>query len=212
MEHRASGGHAYVSASVGPTGLLLAPYGDAAHDDVAASFREQVRVLAQSGADLVCVETMTDLTEAVLAVQAAKAAAPRLPVMATMTFELTPRGYFTVMGVNVAQAVAGLESAGADVVGSNCGTGIDDMVGLARELVRHARRPVAIQANAGRPETRGGALVHPDTPEHVAARAAELLDLGVRVVGGCCGTTPEHVAALRRTVDEAARRGRSASV
>lgn len=206
MERRASGGQAYVSASVGPTGRLLEPWGDARPDDVAAAFRAQVSVLAEAGADLVCVETMTDLGEATLAVQAAKAVAPRLPVIATMTFDATPRGFFTVMGVSVARAVAGLEAAGADVVGSNCGTGIDAMLELARELLRHARRPVAIQANAGLPVTRGGVLVYPDTPEHMAARAAELLDLGVRVVGGCCGTTPEHVAALRRMVDEAARR------
>jgi len=206
MERRANGAHAYVSASVGPTGLLLEPHGDAKPDDVAAAFRAQVRVLAEAGADLVCVKTMTDLVEATLAVKAARAVAPHLPVMATLTFDATPRGFFTVMGVSVAQAVAGLEAAGADIVGSNCGTGIDAMVELARELLRHARRPVAIQANAGLPETRAGALVYPDTPEHMAACAAGLLDLGVRVIGGCCGTTPAHVAALRRMVDDAARR------
>lgn len=204
-ECRAGGGHAYVSASVGPTGLLLEPYGEARPEDVATAFREQVHVLADAGADLVCVETMTDLSEAVLAVRAARSVAPHLPVMATMTFEATPRGFFTVMGVSAARAVAGLEEAGADIIGSNCGTGIDAMVDLARELARHARRPLAIQANAGLPLTSGATLVYPDTPEHMAGRVAELLALGVRVIGGCCGTTPAHVAAVRRAVDSVAR-------
>jgi 5-methyltetrahydrofolate--homocysteine methyltransferase len=199
---RAIGDRAWVSASVGPSGRLLKPYGDCTPEELYANFERQIGVLVAAGADLICVETMSDLTEAALAVRAARAIAPAIPVMATMTFEDTPRGYYTVMGVSVAKAAAGLEEAGADIVGSNCGNGIETMIGIAREFRKHARLPVAIQANAGLPVTRDGALVYPETPEFVAAKAVELLDLGVRIVGGCCGTTPDHIRALRAVVDK----------
>ena len=197
---RAVAGRALVSASVGPSGQLLEPYGEVSPAAVEAAFAEQVRVLAEAGADLVCIETMSDLTEAACAVKAAKAAAPGLPVMATMTFEKNPRGYFTVMGTSIEQAVAGLVAAGADVVGSNCGTGIADMIGIARAMVQRSGVPIAIQPNAGLPETQSGRIVYHETPDSMAARVPELLDLGVAIVGGCCGTTPEHTRAIRAAV------------
>jgi 5-methyltetrahydrofolate--homocysteine methyltransferase len=198
---RAVDGRALVSASVGPSGQLLEPYGELSPDAVEEAFAEQIRALASAGADVLCIETMGDLTEATRAVKAAKAVAPGVPVMATMTFERTPRGYFTVMGVSVERAVAGLELAGADVVGSNCGTGIEDMIEVARAMIRATRLPLLIQPNAGLPESREGQVVYNQTPETMAARIPELLDLGVAIVGGCCGTTPEHIRAIRRAVD-----------
>jgi 5-methyltetrahydrofolate--homocysteine methyltransferase len=198
---RAVGGRALVSASVGPSGQLLEPYGDTSPDAVEEAFAEQITVLASAGADVLCIETMGDLTEATRAIKAAKATAPGVPVVATMTFEPTPRGYFTVMGVSVEKAVAGLEAAGADVVGSNCGTGIADMVAIARAMAVATRLPLVIQPNAGLPQSRDGQVVYDETPDAMAARVPELLDLGVAVVGGCCGTTPDHVRAIRRTVD-----------
>ncbi len=198
---RAVGGRALVSGSVGPSGQLLEPIGDTSPDAVEEAFAEQIAALASAGADVLCVETMGDLTEATRAVKAARSVAPGVPVMATMTFEPTPRGYFTVMGVSVEKAVAGLEAAGADVVGSNCGTGIGDMVGVARQMVRATRLPLIIQPNAGLPESRDGRVVYNETPEAMAARVPELLDLGVSIVGGCCGTAPEHIRAIRRAVD-----------
>jgi 5-methyltetrahydrofolate--homocysteine methyltransferase len=198
---RAVAGRALVSASVGPSGQILEPYGDTSADAVEAAFAEQIEVLAAAGADVLCIETMSDLAEATCALKAARAVAPRLPVMATMTFEPNPRGYFTVMGVSVERAARGLEDAGADVVGSNCGTGIADMVGIARLFRASTARPVLVQPNAGLPQTRDGQLVYDETPEAMAARVGELLDLGVAIVGGCCGTTPDHVRAIRRAVD-----------
>jgi len=198
---RAVGGRSLVSGSVGPSGRLLEPIGDTSPDAVEEAFAEQIAALASAGADVLCVETMGDLTEATRAVKAARSVAPGVPVMATMTFEPTPRGYFTVMGVSVEKAVAGLEAAGADVVGSNCGTGIGDMVGVARQMVRATRLPLIIQPNAGLPESRDGAVVYNETPEAMAARVPELLDLGVSIVGGCCGTAPEHIRAIRKAVE-----------
>jgi 5-methyltetrahydrofolate--homocysteine methyltransferase len=197
---RAVGTRAYVSASVGPCGHVLKPYGDADPAAIGAGFERQVAALAAAGADLVCVETMTDLAEAILAVRAARAAAPGLPVMATLTFEPTRRGFFTVMGVSIAQAVDGLGAAGADILGSNCGNGSEVMVEIAREFRAHSGRPIAIQPNAGLPEPRGGETVYPETPGFMAAQAKALVRAGVSIVGGCCGTTPEHVRALRAAV------------
>jgi 5-methyltetrahydrofolate--homocysteine methyltransferase len=207
---RAVSGRALVSASVGPTGQLLEPFGDTSPDAVEAAFVEQVEALAAAGAGVICIETMGDLTEAARAVKAAKATAPGVPVMATMTFEPTPRGYFTVMGVSVEKAVAGLEAAGADVVGSNCGTGMGDMVEIARRMIRVARRPVLVQPNAGLPVSREGRVVYDETAETFAARVPELLELGVAIVGGCCGTTPDHTRAIRRAVDASRARPRPA--
>jgi 5-methyltetrahydrofolate--homocysteine methyltransferase len=198
---RAVAGRAYVSASVGPSGRILEPYGDTPADAVEEAFAEQIAVLAAAGADLVCIETMSDLVEATRAVKAARAVAPRLPVIATMTFERTPRGFFTVMGVSVERAVAGLGAAGADIVGSNCGTGIDDMLEVARAMVKATRLPIAIQPNAGLPVTRDGTLCYDQTAETMAARVPELLETGIAIVGGCCGTTPDHTRAIRRRVD-----------
>jgi 5-methyltetrahydrofolate--homocysteine methyltransferase len=198
---RAVGGRALVSGSVGPSGQLLEPFGDTSPDAVEEAFAEQIAALASAGADVLCVETMGDLTEATRAVKAARAVAPGVPVMVTMTFEPTPRGYFTVMGVSVEKAVAGLEAAGADVVGSNCGTGIADMVEIARLMARATRRPLIMQPNAGLPESRDGQVVYKERPETFGARVPELLELGVAIVGGCCGTTPDHTRAIRRVVD-----------
>jgi 5-methyltetrahydrofolate--homocysteine methyltransferase len=198
---RAVGDGALVSASVGPSGQLLTPFGDTTPEAVQAVFEEQIAALASAGADLVCIETMTDLAEAVRAVAAAKAVAPALPVMATMTFEPTPRGYFTIMGVSAERAAAGLAEAGADIVGSNCGTGIEDMVGIARAMARGGGQRLAIQPNAGLPETREGGLLYRESPDDMASHVPELLELGVSIVGGCCGTTPGHTRAIRATVD-----------
>ena len=198
---RAVGDRAYISGSCGPCGQLLKPYGEAEHDAVYESFREQAKYLADSGVDAICVETMTDLTEAVLAVKAARDVAPHLPIMATMTFDPTRRGFFTVMGVDVPTAATGLRDAGADVVGSNCGNGIDNMVEIASAFRECTDPPLIIQSNAGLPKTKAGRLFYDETPEFMAQRVPRLLEIGVSVIGGCCGTTPDHIRAMRTAVD-----------
>lgn len=199
---RAVGRRAYVSASIGPSGRLLAPHGDADPTEIGAGFELQVRAVAEAGADLVCIETMTDLAEAVLAVRAARRAAPGLPVMATMTFEKTRRGFFTVMGDSIAQSIRELTEAGADILGSNCGNGSDVMLEIARDIRSRTDRPIAIRPNAGLPVTRSGAVVYPEDPAFLAVRARALMEAGVALVGGCCGTTPDHVRAIRGAAEE----------
>ncbi|MCD4748621.1 MAG: homocysteine S-methyltransferase family protein [Thermoanaerobaculales bacterium] len=196
-----TGGRALVSASVGPSGRILKPYGDTDPGVVGDGFRRQVAALAEGGADVICIETMTDLEEACLAVDAARLEAPGLPVMASMTFEAIPRGFFTVMGVSVEAAVVGLCDRGADIIGTNCGNGIDLMVSIAEELARHSSVPVLVQSNAGLPVADADGVVYPEGPEFFSDRITALLQLGVAVIGGCCGTTFDHVRVIRRQVD-----------
>ena len=198
---RAAGDSAYVAASCGPCGALLQPYGPADATDIFNSIMKQASWLADAGADIIVVETMIDLGEAILAVQAAKAAAPNLPVMATLTFDPSPKGYHTVMGNTIAQAADELAEAGANIVGSNCGNGIEKMVEIAEEFVKVSDLPVAIQSNAGLPETRDGELYYSETPEFIAGHVKRLIEIGVKVIGGCCGTTPDHIRAFREVID-----------
>jgi len=123
--------------------------------------------------------------------------------MTSMTFNSTPRGFFTIMGTDVETAASGLAEAGADVIGSNCGNGIEIMVEIAREFRRHTDLPLVIQSNAGLPEARGDRVVYPETPEFMAGKVNELVQAGVSIIGGCCGTTPDHTRAFRRAVEDA---------
>jgi 5-methyltetrahydrofolate--homocysteine methyltransferase len=193
-------GRAYVSGSVGPSAQLK-PLGDAEPQEVFSSFQSQFRALMAAGIDMICIETMMDIAEATLAVNAARALDPAIPIMATMTFGKTPQGFYTFMGTSIKAAAAGLEKAGANIVGSNCGEGMENMVLIAREFRKHAMVPVAIQGNAGLPLAEGTALIYPETPQFVAAKASELLEMGVQIIGGCCGTTPDHIRAIRKVVN-----------
>jgi len=193
---------AYILASVGPTGKLLKPYGDTEPEAIAEAFGRQTRALIEAGADLICVETMIDINEARLAIEAARSHSAEIPIVATMTFDATPRGFFTTMGVTVEQACAGLVEAGANIVGSNCGNGIDKMVEIAGEFATHSSVPVIIQSNAGVPENVGGEVIYPESPEFMAQRVGQLIDLGVVIIGGCCGTGPDHIRAIRAAIDE----------
>lgn len=197
----AAAGRAYVAASCGPSGKILKPYGDADPGEVAESFELQAAALAAEGVDLIVVETMTDLEEACIAVRAARKGAPGTPVAATMTFDPTPRGFFTIMGNSIEQAARDLREAGAEIVGSNCGNGLKKMILIAREFHARTDLPLLIQSNAGLPESRDGILVFPETPAFFEEKTGELLDAGVSIIGGCCGTTPDHIRAIRRAVD-----------
>ncbi len=196
------GGNAFVSLSCGPSGKLLKPFGDTEPEALADSFARQMEAVAAVGVDAICVETMTDLTEAVLAVKAAKAATPSTPVMATMTFDATPRGFFTIMGITIEKAATELAEAGAEIVGSNCGNGIEKMVEIAGKFRECTKLPIIIQSNAGLPELRDYKAVYTESPEFMAEKSKALRDMGVAVIGGCCGTTPGHIQAFRRMVDD----------
>jgi 5-methyltetrahydrofolate--homocysteine methyltransferase len=194
-----------VAASIGPSGVFLEPLGHYSEDALQELFAEQIRAVTAAGVRVLCIETMVSVEEAACAVRAARLVesetGTRLEVMATMTFDTTPGGFHTVMGVDPARAVEVLGTAGADVLGANCGNGIAGMVPLIREFRNLTDGPLLVQANAGLPEIEDGKAVYRESPEIMAARVPELVSAGATIVGGCCGTTPEHIAAIRRAVD-----------
>lgn len=194
---QAAGDRAYVSASIGPSGKILKPYGDLDAEELYKSFERQLKSVFSAGVDLVTVETMTDLNEAVTAVRAVKDVSPETPVIATMTFDDTPKGFYTIMGVGVKEAAAGLEEAGADIIGSNCGNGLDNMIEIAGHFKKATSLPIIIQSNAGNPLIKDGEVHYPETPDYFARKVNRLVDAGVSIIGGCCGTTPEHLEAIR---------------
>lgn len=194
-------GKGYVAASVGPTGQIVEDEGgDVTEDDLYQAFAEQIAALAAGGADAFCIETMSSVTEAVQAIKAAKALT-NLPVICTFTFEVGARGYRTMMGVDPARAAEETLEAGADIIGANCGNGITGMVEVARQLRAAApNTPILINANAGLPVFENGKTVFKESPADMAAHVAELVAAGVQIIGGCCGTTPAHIAAIAAAV------------
>jgi 5-methyltetrahydrofolate--homocysteine methyltransferase len=192
---------AYVAASCGPSGKILKPYGDTEPEEIYQSFIRQIKAIVETGVDAISIETMTDLTEASLAVKAAKAVSPSTPVTAAMTFDPTPKGFYTVMGVSVQDAAKELKEAGADIIGSNCGNGIENMIKIASEFKQHSNLPLIIRSNAGLPKMQGDKPTWPETPEFMAQKAEKLISLSISIIGGCCGTTPEHIRAIRKMVD-----------
>jgi len=196
------GDNAYVSGSCGPTGKMLKPLGEVEVDEMREGFNRQIKGLVKGGVDIICVETMTDLSEAILAVKAAKSVEPDIPLMATMTFDSIPQGFFTIMGVSINQAVEELTEAGADVLGSNCGNGLEKMIEIAHEFRKATQLPIIIQSNAGMPEMKNGKLEYPEDPAFFGERVKDLIQAGVSIIGGCCGTTPAHIAAIKKAIKQ----------
>lgn len=194
-------GKAYVLGTCGPSGKILKPYGDTDPETLSEGFERQIAALVEAGVDGVCVETMMDLQEAAIAVMATRRVSSDIPIIATMTFDETPKGFFTMMGTGIREAAGTLEASGANVVGSNCGNGIEAMTKIAREFKEVTKLPIIIQSNAGIPETKDGNLFYPETPDVFGKKIPVLLVHGVSIVGGCCGTTPDHVKAIKKAVD-----------
>ena len=193
---------AYISGSCGPSARILEPYGDITADQMYNNFEKQLAALIDAGVNVICIETMTDLQEALIAVKAAKAISPEIPVMATMTFDKILKGYFTVMGVSIESAVKGLTEAGADIIGSNCGNGIDTMLDIAKQFKKLTDLPILIQSNAGIPQNINGQIKYPESPSYFAERMYQLIESGISIIGGCCGTTPDHVKEIRIAVNK----------
>jgi 5-methyltetrahydrofolate--homocysteine methyltransferase len=188
-----------VAGDIGPTGRFLKPMGDLTSDEMRDMFAEQAAALVDGGADVLIVETMFDLAEACHAVEGARSVT-KVPVMASMTFGMTPRGYRTMMGIDPKRAVVGLLEAGADIVGSNCSLGADQMVELVAEFRAATDAPILAEPNAGQPRLEGEETVYDETAKHFAAVMPLLVAQGAALVGGCCGTTPEYIAALVRAL------------
>ena len=196
---------ALVAGDLGPTGELLEPLGTLTEEDAVQLFEEQLRGLVEGGIDLVLVETMSDLAEVGAAVAAARRVAPELPVVATLSFDTNLR---TMMGVRPADAVTALAAEGVDAVGANCGRGPEEMAAIAAQLAE--ARPEGLllvaQSNAGLPQVVGDHFEYDASPDVMAAHAEELRSLGVDLIGGCCGSTPAHLAAMREALADVERR------
>jgi len=197
LARQAAGEGAWVLGDIGPTGRFMAPLGTETFADFVAIFTEQAEALVAGGVDGIIVETMTAVEEARAALQAAKSVT-NLPVAVTMSFtpDRSGGGFHTVMGVNAEEAVATLQEAGADLVGSNCGVGSDAMVRIIERMAAVAAVPLLAKPNAGVPRLEGGRTVYDENPERFARSGAALVAAGAGVVGGCCGTTPGHIRAL----------------
>ncbi len=193
ISRRAAGDRVRVFASMGPSGKMLIS-GEISPDELAAAFAEQAHALAEAGADAIVIETMAELEEAELALSAAKQTG--LPVVACVVFDSGPHHDCTMMGVTPEQAAQRLTAAGADVVGANCGQGIEGYVGICRRMRAVTSKPLWIKANAGIPEVVGGEIVYRTTADQFATHGPALLQAGAQFIGGCCGTTPEYIAAL----------------
>ena len=184
----------FVLGDIGPTGLFMEPLGTTSYDAFYEAFAEQVEAFVASGADAVIVETMSAVEEAVAAVRAAKATSS-LPVLALMGFnrDADGEGFHTIMGVDIEQAVNELSEAGADVVGTNCWNSLGEMCEIVRRMKQYTEKPVVAEPNAGQPKLVDGKTVFDETPEMMAGGVEDLIGAGARIIGGCCGTTPEHI-------------------
>jgi methionine synthase I (cobalamin-dependent) len=194
ISRRAAAGRARVFASIGPSGKLLMMK-QIDEEGLRVAFTEQARAQAEAGADAIVIETMTDLTEAGLALEAAKATG--LPVVVCMVFDSGKNKDRTMMGVSPEQAADELTRLGADAVGANCGVGIEQYIPVCASLAAATELPVWIKPNAGLPQIVGTEVVYPTTPQQFAGQLPELLAAGARFVGGCCGSNPEFITALR---------------
>ena len=201
LSKEAAGDTALVFATLGSTGEFLAPLGLITEDEMTAGFARQVKAFVAGGADGILIESMTDLGETLCALRAAKENAEKLPVVCSMTFDKGLRGYATIMGVKPSDAVRKLEEAGADSVGSNCGWGIDEIIEVAGIMREATDLPLWFKPNAGMPELVEGKTIYRQKPDYMASRIPELIDAGASIIGGCCGSTPEHIRKIREVVD-----------
>ncbi len=200
ISRKAAGTDRFVLGSVGPTGKLLIME-EVTEEELYEAFKEQAMALEAGGVNAIMVETMTDLDEARIAVRAAKENTA-CEVFCTMTFQKIIGGeYRTMMGISPSEMAQTLVEEGADLIGTNCGIGMEDMIGMVKEIRSvHATIPVLVHANAGMPRFQDGVTSFPESPYDMASRVAEVVAAGANIVGGCCGTTPDHIRKIREAI------------
>ena len=200
ISKQAAGENVYVLGSIGPTGKFLIME-EVTTDELTKAFREQATAMEAGGADAIIIETFTDLEEAKCAIKAAKENTS-LEVICTMTFEKTVNGdYRSMMGVSPTDMTNELIEAGADIIGANCGNGMEGMIAITKEIRSvNPDIPVLIHANAGAPIFKDGITTFPETPDYMAGLVKKLIAGGANIIGGCCGTTPQHISKIAQAV------------
>ena len=192
LAREVAGTEIFVGGDIGPTGKILEPYGDYPTESARAAFAEQAQALAEAGVDCLVLETFSSLDEIRIAVEAA--ADLGLPVFASMAFDPSGR---TAFGVTPQQAAEQLQAAGADVVGANCGTiSPEEMIGIIARFLDVTSLPLIAKPNAGRPQQTASGVIYPEEPESMAEAAGGLRQAGATIIGGCCGSTPDHIRAI----------------
>ena len=202
ISRQAAGDNHWVIASIGPTGKMLVTE-EVTEEELYEAFKTQAVAFEKGGADAACIETMSDIAEACQAVKAVKENT-KLEIICTFTFEKTVQGdYKTMMGADPVSAMNAVIAAGADIVGANCGNGIERMIEIVTQM-RSANKtiPILVHANAGLPKNVNGQTVFPETPEDMAAIAPKLAAAGANIIGGCCGTTPAHIKAIKEALNK----------
>ena len=192
----------YVLGDIGPFGGFMEPYGDVPESAVREAFAEQAQALVEGGVDAIIVETQTAVEELVIAIEAARAAGAAC-VIGSLAYDVGPGSIATMMGVEPGQAAAAVKEHGGHVVALNCGTGMT-MEAAVQVVARYRQAvdlPLMAQPNAGQPRVVGDHVEYDETPEHMAAGVVPLLDAGARIVGACCGSTPEHIRMFRAAMD-----------
>jgi len=197
IARKEAGSTAYVGASIGPTGQFVEPLGEVSFDQMKVVFREQAEALVTAGADLITLETFLDIKECRAAVIAIREVSATIPVIAMLTFDDNGR---SVLGTPPEAAAITLAAAGADIVGSNCGLGVDGIYDILCRMRRVTGLPLISQANAGLPQLVGDRTLFPGTPDEMVAYHERMIALGVRIIGGCCGTTPAHIHAMKQAL------------
>jgi len=186
-----------IVGDIGPSGVFKPPVGKATFEDWKSSYKEQAKYL-ELGVDLWHIETISDIDEMLAAIKAIQEVSKK-PIISSMTYKKTKRGYYTIMGHSIEKCVNVLEEANVSVIGANCTIGSDEMVDLAKELVKLTDLPFSVKPNAGKPRLDENQIVHYDQPiADFVKHIKEMISWGAKIVGGCCGTSPETIKEIRR--------------
>lgn len=195
ISREAAGTEKFVIGSAGPTGKFLF-MGEVTEEEIYNSYKIQAQAFEKGGADAICIETFYDLSEAESAVKAARENSD-LEIICTFTFDKKGGDFKTMMGVSPSEAAEALIGFGVDIIGTNCGNGFEAMIEIVKEMrLVDSKIPLLVHANAGLPQIIDNILIYPETPEFISGVIPKLIDAGANIIGGCCGTTPEHIKAI----------------
>jgi 5-methyltetrahydrofolate--homocysteine methyltransferase len=192
---RKAAGNKIVAASIGPLGELIEPFGEVSKEEAFESFFRQAQGLKE--VDFLNIETVQSLDEAEIIINALRSVLS-LPISVTVTFQKTPRGYFTMMGESVKDFVDRSSRWDVQAIGTNCGEGFDQSLEIISEMKKFTNLPLIAKPNAGIPEFKDGKVVYPESPEFIEPLIQNFFNNGVKIMGGCCGTTPDHIKKIKK--------------